>query len=139
MPQLSELVWPPTTTTITYEEHREKLSILGKLDAGAIIKSDGTVKVTITGDNVYTLSSNLVLKSIKTGIDTAGKIFLEKPCFGVLEVMYDDGAGFIELDLYSASPAVTISENKLEITVHDTDFYSNSGITNIYIKVLTVA
>ena len=139
MPQLADLVWPPTTTALTYEEHREKLSTLGKLDAGTIIKSDGTVKVTITGDNVYTLSSNLALKSIKTTIDTSGKITLTNPCFGVLEVLYDTGEGFIELDLYdTTTPPVTISSSKLEITVNDPDFYSVGGASDIYIKVLTI-
>jgi hypothetical protein len=139
MPQLTDLVWPPTTTTLTYEEHREKLSTLGKLDAGAIIKSDSTVKVTITNGNVYTFSSNLVLKPIKTTINTSGKITLDKPCYGVFEVLYDDGTGFIELDLYNNTPAVTVSSNKLEITVNDPQFYSVAGVTDIFIKILTVA
>ena len=141
MSTISELVWPPTATSLTYEQHREKLSSLGKLDATAIIKSDDTVKVTISGGNVYSFSSNLTLKSIKTTISNTGVINMasNQPCYGVLEVLYDVGDGFIELDLYDTSVQLplTISQNKMQITVNDASFYNATQTTEIRIKVLT--
>lgn len=142
MTTISELVWPPTGTALTYEQHREKLSSLGKLDATAIIKSDDTVKVTITDGNVYSFSSNLTLKSIKTTISTEGKITLpnNQPCYGVMEVLYDVGDGVIELDLYDTSVQApfTISSNKLEITINDSSFYNATQNSPVYIKILTL-
>lgn len=141
MATISELVWPPTNVTLTYEEHREKLTTLGVLHANTIIKSDDSITVEITNDNIYTFRSNLILKSIKTTIDETGKIYLgaNSPCYGIFEIMSDTGFGFIELDLYETPNKAVISEDKLIITVMDQQFYNPSEESPIYIKILTIA
>jgi|SaaInlStandDraft_4_1057021.scaffolds.fasta_scaffold24525_2 hypothetical protein len=138
---ISDLQWPDTSDTAgTTYETREVLADIGFMSTGTIIKSDGTVKVTSV-DNTHTLSSNLTLKAIKVTIDSVGKIVLSDstPCYGLLEVLYDSGKGFVEFDLYDAF-SYTISADKLSISLNDPDdlFHDPFGNSDIYIKILTV-
>ena len=119
----------PPVNFLNPEEVRERMNTLGYLDPSFILKTDETVSVSVD-KNIYSISTNLELKFIKTiVVDTV--ITLPSENHGIQEILVNmefsnDSPAFGEIDDY------TVDGQTIDI---GTNLYDGKLV---YVKYLTV-
>lgn len=108
----------PPLTENNSEDIRLRTSSLGFIDPSIILKTDNTVSIT-RDNNIYTISSNLIIGSETTIVSDTNTITLLKDNYGIQELLVnaDDFGepGYVELSEYS------INNNVITL---DTDEYN---------------
>jgi len=91
------------------EDIRLRTSSLGFIDPSIILKTDNTVSIT-RNNNIYTISSNLIIGSETTIVSDTSSITLLKDNYGIQELLVnaDDFGepGYVELTDYSVDANV---------------------------------
>ena len=119
----------PPVNFLNPEEVRERMNTLGYLDPSFILKTDETVSVSVD-KNIYSISTNLELKFIKT-IVSGTIITLPSENHGIQEILVNmefsnDSPAFGEIDDY------TVDGQTIDI---GTNLYDGKLV---YVKYLTV-
>lgn len=108
---------------------RERIGIVGYLDPSFILKTDDTVSVSVD-KNIYSISSNLELKLVKTYV-TNTTVELPSENHGIQEIL-------VNMEVSNDSPAFGEFD---EYTVNGTTIDLGTNLYDgklIYVKFLTV-
>lgn len=122
----------PPVSVLNPELVRERMSMIGLIDPSIIIKTDDTVAVSIDR-NIYNISTNLELKTVKLLVSAESTITLPSENHGIQELLVNmetmnESPAFGELD----TDEYSISGNMITL---NTNLYANK-LT--YVKYLTV-
>lgn len=119
----------PPVSELDPQDVRERMGIIGYLDPSFILKTDDTVSVEVN-KNIYSISSNIELKLIKTYVsDTI--ITLPSANYGIQEIL-------VNMEVSNDSPAFGEFD---EYTVNDTIIDLGTNLYDgklTYVKFLTV-
>lgn len=114
----------PPLTEYNSEDIRLRTSELGFIDPSIILKTDNTVSIT-RNNNIYTISTNLIIDVETSAVSTSSTITLSRDNYGIQELLVNADSigtpGYVEIINYTVSGRIitldTTEYNEKEVII----------------------